>query len=411
MNTYLIIGKSFSGLKQKITSRGEDFVVLLDTAATKYPDKERPKTIVVDFSEDAAMKKVLEKLRGTVDAVLVTYENYILSAAKIANELGLPGMPVESAKACTDKYIMRDLFANAPIKISPSFADVTSWEDVESFAKKHSFPLMLKPANLAKSLLVTKNSNSDELRDNYTKMMAIIDKTYKKYAPGRQPRIIIEEFMEGPIHSVDAFIDGSGNPQVLENIVDYQTGYDIGFDDNFHYSRLLPSKLSEDEAQKLRTCAEVGIRSLGMRFSAAHVEIIRTKDGPRIVEIGARNGGYRDRMHALANGIDILGTALNISLGQSVSVKATKNEPCAVLEIFPKNPGAFDSMQNWQQVQKLDSFVYGSIKATPGNPVGKSSEGYKACAIVILHNKNEDIFNKDLAFVDQNVFAKTVQAS
>ena len=53
---------------------------------------------------------------------------------------------------------------------------------------------------------------------------------YKKYAANRKPKMIIEEFMEGSVHSVDAFVDSNGTPHVLESIVDYQTGYDMGFD-------------------------------------------------------------------------------------------------------------------------------------------------------------------------------------
>ena len=42
------------------------------------------------------------------------------------------------------------------------------------------FPLMLKPANLAKSLLITKNHNQTELIENYRKTMQRIDVIYQK---------------------------------------------------------------------------------------------------------------------------------------------------------------------------------------------------------------------------------------
>jgi glutathione synthase/RimK-type ligase-like ATP-grasp enzyme len=64
---------------------------------------------------------------------------------------------------------MRELFATAPTKISPDFAVITSEREVRDFAAQHTFPLIIKPANLSKSLLVTKSSSLEELLMNYQK--------------------------------------------------------------------------------------------------------------------------------------------------------------------------------------------------------------------------------------------------
>ena len=214
--------------------------------------------------------------------------------------------------------------------------------------------------------------------------------------------------MEGSIHSVDAFVTSDGTPHILEQIVDYQTGYDIGYDDNFHYSRILPSALSPSQQQALRHCADVGIRTLGIKNSPAHVEVIMTADGPRIVEIGARNGGYRERMHRLANGIDITGAALSLALGQRPDVSATKNDPCAVLELFPQTPGVFAGISHIDELRHLPSLEYLSIKAKQDDTVGKSADGYKACAIVILTNSDSAQFTEDLVFVKDTVHVATL---
>lgn len=407
MYRFLIVGKNFSPLKEKVLARGDDYILLQDVAATKFPDKKFKRRIVADFSSRDSLIKTLQKLKGSVDGVITTYENYVLPIAWIAEYLELPGIPVESAEACTDKFLMRQKFASAPRKISPGFETVGSRDDLTNFAKNHSFPLILKPANLSKSLLVTKSYNLDELLANYEKTMSLIDKLYARYAPGRKPKLIIEEFMEGPIFSVDAFVDSQGHPHVLKQVVDYQTGYDIGYDDNFHYSRRLPSQLPADKQEAIRETAAIGCKALGMRSSSAHVEIIYTKSGPMIVEIGARNGGYRERMHKLANGIDIYGLALTNALGKELDIRATKNESCAVLELFPKQAGIFKGIARQAELEALESLQYFAFKQTVGKHVGKSSEGYKACAIIILHNKDVGIFEHDLEFVNNNVHVIT----
>lgn len=403
----LIIGSGFSGLISYLKSCDHEYIVLKDVLKAKSPHKKFKNRVVCDFSSRESILKTVDSIPKKIDCIVNTYENYALPAAWIAKHLGLPGMPLDSIEACTDKFLMRKLFAKAPEKISPDFALINNEEDVIDFAKKHEFPLILKPANLAKSLLVTKNHDLEELLSNYTRSINQIDAIYAKYAPHRKPRMIIEEFLQGPVHSVDAFTGNDGVPHILNHIVDYQTGYDIGYNDNFHYSRILPSKLSQQDQAAFKRCAELGVKALGMRNSAAHIEIITTKDGPRIVEIGARNGGYRERMHHLANGIDIDGNALALALGKKVFITATKNESCAVLELFPKNPGFFEKIANQKALLGLKSFNDLRIKAKAGDFVGKAADGYKMCAIIILHHANAAQFNKDLNYINKHVHVVT----
>ncbi len=294
----------------------------------------------------------------------------------------------------------------APEQISPDFAVVASADDVRSFASSHAFPLILKPANLAKSLLVTKNDSIEELLENYDTSIRMLESTYAKYVSNRSPKLIIEEYLEGSIHSVDAFVNSSGTPLVLDQIVDYQTGYDVGYNDNFHYSRSLPTGLSSEQQAALRHCARVGIEALGMKNSAAHVEIILTANGPRIVEIGARNGGYRERMHRLANGIDITGAFLKTALGQPVSIESTCSDGCAVIELFPQTRGVFKSIRNIEQLRRLPSFHSLSIKAKSDEDVGLSRDGYRACAFVIIHHSDLTVFDQDFDYIKENVFVE-----
>ncbi|HJP96632.1 MAG TPA: ATP-grasp domain-containing protein [Candidatus Saccharimonadales bacterium] len=409
----IIVGDSTKGARSYLSDHGFDFTTIKDKRLTKFPDKQLKHRVVADFSSRQKLLHVVDELHAKkpIHGVLVIYERFIGDASAIAEHLNLPGLPKEAAEACTDKFIMRQKFSAAPQKISPDFAVVTSQEGVRAFAEVHDFPLILKPANLSKSLLVSKAHNMDELLQNYAKTMRTIDAVYAKYAPGVTPKLLIEEFMEGPVHSVDAFVDSAGEPHVLDAVVDYQTGYDIGFDDNFHYSRLLPSKLPAQTVARIREVAALGCKALGMKNSPAHIEIILTSDGPQIVEIGARNGGYRDRMHSMANGIDLEANAIRLCLGEQPHIDATKSEPVGVFELFPKTPGIFTGIANEDRLRELPSLTYLSVPASLGSFVGSSSDGYKMCVIVILHNNNAEQFAKDMAFLNDHVAVQTAAAS
>ena len=402
-----IIGKHFSGFRTYLDSHSIKYTVFKDAHNT--PKSPQANTYYTNFTNEKSAVEMIkaQHVHSPFTAVVALFDQYIVLAAQIAHELGLPGLPVEAAVACTDKSVMRQKFAAAPKKVSPDFQRVSSWEEIASFANAHQFPLILKPANLAKSLLVTKNHDMNELRANYDKMQHTIETVYEKYAPRNERIVLIEEFLEGSIHSVDAFVDDQGNPSILPYIVDYQTGYDVGYDDNFHYSRILPSALNAAAQQDFMETANIAIRALGMRNSAAHVEIIVTKNGARVVEIGARNGGYRERMHQLAHGIDIYGNLLRTMHGQAVSVEAKKEQPCAVFELFPKNAGIFEGIANETQLHKLPSLQYLSIKPKTGSTIGKSSDGYKASCVIVLHHPDTAQFSKDVSFVNTHVYVQT----
>lgn len=398
MKRILIVGKSFSGLTNYLRENGYDYIVLKDKA-TANAQRLLPQQVLGDFSSREQILASVDALPKKIDGVMTMYEGYVLAASWIAEHLGVLGLPVASAEACTDKSVMRELFAKAPKKISPAFTVVTNEDDVRAFASTHQFPLMLKPASLAKSLLITKNNDLEELLANYRRATAQIGKLYEKYAQNAQPKLLVEEYLDGSVHAVDAFIGQDGVPLVMEQIVDYQTGYDIGFTDNFHYSRVVPSKLSPADQTALRECAALGAQALGMKNSPAHIEIIMTKQGPRVVEIGGRIGGYRERMFRLANDMNVIAAGTAIALGEKPNLTPARHDSCAVLEVFPKNPGIFKGIANEQTLRALPSFVHLGVKATEETFVGKASDGYKMCAVVILHNADADQFAKDLDWV------------
>ncbi len=401
-----ILGKNFSGLTEYLKRHSADYVIFSEKSRPAIPE---PHTIYCDYSSLEEVLKTIENEHSLNPffAVTTSWERHIVLCAEVSSRLGLPGMPVKSAIAATDKSVMRTLFANAPSKISPDFRKVESEKDLHDFANAHTFPLILKPINLAKSLLVTKNDSLEQLLGNYAKACQEIDRVYAKHAPNNQRQMLVEEYLDGSVHSVDAFVNSDGEPTVLPHIVDYETGYDIGFDDNFHYSRTLPSKLDTSTQSKVIKTAELGIQALGMKNTAAHVEVIVTIEGPRIVEIGARNGGYRERMHRLAQGIDIYGCLLDTLQKKSPKTTATKNEPCTVFELFPKNPGDFIGIAHEEELRKLPSLKYMSITVKHGVHIGLSSEGYKAACILLLHNKNQKQFEEDIEFVNNKVSVLT----
>ncbi len=108
-------------------------------------------------------------------------------------------------------------------------------------------------------------------------------------------------------------------------------------------------------------------------------------------------------MHALANGLDLNEATVKIALGQVVHLKATQNDCCAVLELYPHRPGIFKGIHNENKLIGLASLHYYKTHRPLDEYTGKSSEGYAGCAIIMLYHTDPEQFNRDLHFIREEV--------
>lgn len=404
------IGKPLNKLLEVYKELGYEIAVVLDEKdpASKFPSW-LTEIYRIDMSSKESALVALDDLRSKgIEIILSTNESYILPKSWITNALGLPGASEDAAAAATDKYLMRSKFAeyeqSTGVTISPQFAQVESREDLLKFVETHNFPLILKPANLFKSILVTKAHNLEELLAQYDYAVGKVAQIYQENnILQRQPKFVVEEFLVGKMHSVEGFVSGNGEVFFAPSVVDLTTAKDIGVDDNYHFSRIIPSALDETIAAKLFETARAGIKALGLCNSAAHVELINTDAGPRIIEIGARIGGYRIDMFKMGYGADLIAAEIAAVSNQSPEIVKDLKANIAVIELFPSAEGNFAQVSNVESLNALKSLNYFSIKRKSGDLIGLSSQGYKATAVVILQNESAEEFQTDYNFVLKNV--------
>lgn len=358
----------------------------------------------VDFSDKKALYAAIDQLPVRPTCVFTMYEQYIPVAAEVNAYLGSShALSPEAARKSTDKVLMREAFASASAPISPAFSLVENQQQIEMFAKTHSFPLILKPANLSKSLLITRCDSMPELLAAWNQAIQEAPVLYARFTDGLQPRFILEEFMPGSVHTIMGFVDKHGVIALADEIVDNVTAKEAGFNDSFIFSRTVPSRLDTHDQDALRDCAKLGIQALGLRSCAAHVELVLTKDGPRLIEIGARVGGYRTVMYNEASGIDVIKAALQAYEGELPDLTAHKHSFYRAIEIFPEHKGAFVEAKDFEAAAKLPSILTARVKPKPRGIIGKAAEGFKAAVVIELSNASEEQINKDYEYIRQNV--------
>ena len=408
MKNIYVIGKPFLEQTKSLLDMKVVPHILIDKKylGVKFKGMNLFKTVhYLDFSSKKKLLSDLEKLDLKIDGLICLYENYLVPKAWIENFYGLSGSEaIEVAEDMTDKLRMREKFEKYDSSLNPDFREIKTLSELKSFADSHQFPLILKPANLVKSLLISKSMDWKELEENYERMVKEIDKTYEKYGfSQRKPRIIVEEFMVGTQHSVAGFVDHLGEVFLVGEVVDLVSANNIGINDQHLFARMIPSSLSEKIQKEILEVARKGLKALGLRKSPAHIEIMLTAEGPKIIEIAPRIGGYRAKMYKLIGGADLQKVEVDIQLKKKINLGGSANKFCCVLELFPEKSGIFVEIENWEKLANLKSLFHAKIKSKAGDKVGYAKDGYKSLATITLLHENQKILAKDLEFIRNNI--------
>lgn len=396
MDKYIyVVGRPYPEIEivAKIHALGFKAGLFLDETITRNPKAAYDRIIRLDFSHYQNLQTQLDSYDvASVSGLICIYENYLLAKAELGKIFHVPTTSLEAAAKCTDKHLMRQAFMAANPSITPDYALVHNQAELLAFAGQHTYPLIIKPANLVKSLLVMRCNNEAELTQNYQYATETISDLYAKYnVYDRTPQIIVEEYIIGKSCSIAAMVDQHGEAHFCAGIVGLTTAHDIGIDDSYIYERALPA-ISDDQnlRHKLFSVAKQGVKALGLTSSAAHIELIYNDHEVKIVEIGARIGGYRARMYEYCYSIDLLAQELQLAIGRMPKLTGTLQAYCGVYELFPKTKGAFVSVPSMNE----HVYLYYRLKATLGQPIGPAEQGYKATAIIMLGAPDSSSFSK-----------------
>lgn len=238
---------------------------------------------------------------GGLDGVFTAGTDFSTSVAYVAEKMGLPGIPYETALRATDKAVMREAFARAGVP-SPRFA---AWEGEGSprdAVRGFAFPVVVKPVDNMGARGVRRADDPQALESACREALPL----------SRSGRVIVEEFMEGPELSLDAVVY-RGEATVC-GIADRHIFFPPYFVELGH---TMPTALGEKVEREAAEVFRAGIRALGIVTGAAKGDIKVTPRGVMIGEIAARlSGGYMSGWtFPLSSGVDVTGAALNVAVG------------------------------------------------------------------------------------------------
>ncbi|MFC4584818.1 ATP-grasp domain-containing protein [Sphaerisporangium corydalis] len=265
-----------------------------DAYASSYRPQDFRRKIV--FTGDvAALAGELRALRPR--CVIAGGESGVELAERLAPMVvpGRSNVP-ELASARRDKWAMAQAVAAAGLPVIPQICaddaeEVAAWLGREGLTGQD---LVVKPPASASTDGVVKVPGGDGWREVFAKGLGRINQM--GFA---DDRLLVQKFLTGTEYVVDTFSrDGEHGVVDVCRYVKVDNGPHMAVYDAM---RWVPA--DDPAVPGLVEYARGVLDAVGMRFGAAHIEIMNTAGGPVLIELGARaHGGGQPRFNRIATG-------------------------------------------------------------------------------------------------------------
>lgn len=319
----------------------------------------------VSTNDEKGVCEVAEKFQADGIMTLAT-DMPMRSVAYTCEKLKLPGITYEAAIKATDKGEMIKAFDKEGVE-HPWYYIVEKSSEID--AEILSFPCIIKPTDNSGSRGVVLVDSEDELSE-------AIEYSSKN---GRSGSVIIEEYMTGLEVSVEVIVL-EGNIHILQ-ITDKMTTGAPYFVETGHTQ---PGQFTEDIFEEIRDLASRAVKAIGINSGPAHIEMMVTENGPKMIEIGARMGGDCITTHLvpLSTGIDMVKATIELSLGIKPDITPKFNKVSAI-RYFTNCVGEIKGINGVEEVKSIHEVKEIVIVKNIGDVVGEITNSADRIGYVI----------------------------
>ncbi len=298
-----------------------------------------------------------------VHAVVGYDDQAVPVVARIAEELGLPGNPVESADAARDKVLMKKYFEAAELPISP-FHLAAEEGDAIAWANRIGYPVVVKPVRGSASQGVIRANSESELRHAYRRLRRIVRNQGLDTGGRSDAEQLIEGYIDGDEYSVE-FLIQEGEPHTICEFEKPIPLHGPFFEETIYVT---PTRLSPERRASIRQLAIDAVEALGLRSGPAHCEIRLSSEGPFVLEIGARViGGACSRVFRHVLDEDIHSYVLRLALGDKIRLPQQQKGAAGAMMLPIPGEGRLVSVGGLEKAQKVAGIQDVILTAEPGD--------------------------------------------
>lgn len=355
------IGSGMDRSLARVKEMGTRIVVVTDRITTRV---EGNADICLEADPDdfsGVLSAIRAERPGRISGVLTLgYDNPPV-VARLAAELGCPGVPVEVADLCTlkDRRIAALERAGLPV---PRFAVAATADAALAALDRIGLPAVVKPSDRTGSLGVAKLDDRGTAREPVERALAL----------SPTGRVVVEEYLTGTEHTVAGFaVEGR---LWVTGFADREYGEKERFFPHFFEGGdTLPSVLDEAQRAEVVRTVQQGVDALGLSTAAVNTDILRTPDGRvYLLEITCRLTGARiaTEIMPLATGVDPLPNAVRLALGRPLAEEELRptRDRAVVQRYLPADGGTVEWVGDLTELARTPGVhdVFWGLDLAPG---------------------------------------------
>ena len=322
----------------------------------------------------AAAERYHRKIRH-IDGVICVAADAPLTVASVLKRLGLPGLSVESARLASDKLAMKECFARAGVAV-PWFAAVDTPQALSRIAIERGRDLVIKPVDSRGSRGVQRVARVKDLGRAFT--------LAQSHSPTQ--RVMAEQYLEGPQVSTESIVVNGRcfTPGFSDRNYEYLERYAPFFIEN---GGDLPSRLAVDTQQKVKDLVARAAAALGIVNGTVKGDIVVHEGEPYVIELAARLSGgfFCTREIPLNTGVDFIGAAIKIALGETVC--ADDLEPKGAVPVIQRyafpDPGRIVRVDGAEAARRVPGVTELIVTAKPGDIIPPAGDKRPSAAMVL----------------------------
>ena len=316
-------------------------VIAVDMNPNAIGFKKADKSLVISTIDIPAVLEAAKKEK--IDGIMTLASDMPMrTVAVVAKEMGLVGIDEDTALKATNKAVMRQcLFENnVPI---PKFFKVSNEVEYGWAVKQFKTKFIVKPADNSGSrgvFLIERLDDEKTIEEAY--------QYSKRFS--RNGDIVVEEYMEGEEVSVETLsVDG------VCHVIQITDKLTTGAPHFVEMGHSQPTRHPLTLSKKIREVATMAVNAIGIKNGPSHTEIMVTKEGPKIVELGARLGGDCITTHLvpLSTGVNMVENCILIALGERPDLTA-KIKKGSAIRYIPSYKGVLKDISNICEAEAVE---------------------------------------------------------
>jgi len=332
------------------------------------------------------------------DAVTIKTSEWLTPlTALLAKQYGCIGNDPVTAFNCRSKYHMRRELEKGGVPI-PKFELCKNYAELLQAIEQIGIPCVAKPVGGNASYGTFLIMNAEDMRNLKQNYESSVDYLRKKAVTedvfafseeemdliGIRDHVdmvtdyLVEEYMDGPEISVDAIVQ-NGRVTIfgVEDQIRMKPPYVL------QIAARLPYVCDSKREAEIYDLICQTVKAVGLRNSATHTEIIFTKDGPKIVEIGCRIGG--DDLHDTileATGYNLMYESIMVALGIKRHYEVRALCHTMMQFVLPEKEGVIEEIFVDESLKKDPNVYNMALCSKKGDKVGPPPYSFDYLAYV-----------------------------